>query len=87
MIKIENRIVNKADVRCISSNVWNEKCEEETDKYLEEGLWVCFVADCIGHTRAQIFENNGVDYITNKYGEYWLQAAESELGTRHYRLR
>ena len=87
MIEFTDKKINENDVRCISGNVWNEACEKETDKYLEGGLWVCFCASCIGHTRAQMFENAGVNYICDKYGEFWLERADAELGTRHYRLK
>ena len=58
-LTFESRPINKTDRRCVSSNDFGKQCEQQTDEYIEQGLWVTFCADCIGHTRAMMFENAG----------------------------
>ena len=87
MIERTEKTVNPKDVVCVSSNYFSESCENMTDKALEDGLWVMFCADCIGHTRAKIFECSGEKYIADKYGEYWLEAAKNDWGHTCFRLR
>ena len=87
MIERVEKKVNEKDVVCISSNYFDEECERETSKALEDGLWVMFCASCIGHTRALIFENSGEHYIANKFGEYWIEAAKNNWGHTCFRLR
>lgn len=86
MIAIE-RNINSKDTRCVSSNYFSEKCERQTDEWIEQGLWVCFCADCIGHTRAAMFEREGERYLVEKYGEENLQAVKDEYGERYFRLK
>ena len=86
MIYTERKI-NSNDTRCVSSNQFNEKCKRQADEWMEQGFWVGFCADCIGHTRAAMFENDGERYLVEKYGEYNLQAVKTEYGMRYYRLR
>ena len=86
MIERVDKKVNPKDVVCISSNYFDEKCKSETDKAIEEGLWVCFAANCIGHTRAIIFENAGEGYLADTYGEYWIEAVKG-AHTTYFRLK
>lgn len=77
--------VPKEERRCVSSNYFSDKCKEQTDEWIKQGLWVTFCADCIGHTRAQMFENDGERYLQDKYGDA-IQKVRSEYGARYYRL-
>ena len=86
-LTFESRPINKNDTRCVSSNYFGDKCKKQTDEYIEDGLWVTFCADCIGHTRARMFENEGERYLVEKYGESNLQAVCNDYGSKYYRLR
>lgn len=84
---IEKRKIDRNDVRVVSSNYWDPECERETVRHIEEGLWVCFIADCIGHTRAVMFENDGERFLVKKYGDCLQVAEDEDLGSVCYRLR
>lgn len=87
-LTVETRSIRDGDYKTVSSNYFSKECEQETDKWLEQGFWVGFIANCIGHTRAAMFENDGERYVRNKYGDGNIQAAhETEYGTVYYRLR
>ena len=88
-MKSEIRPIDETMVRCISSNYFSVKCEEETVKALEQGKWVTFCASCIGHTRAAIFESAGERFVLERYGETNIQKVypNNGYGSAYFRLR
>lgn len=84
---LEKRKITEADCRSISSNYLTEDCKKQAIKEIEKGYWVCFIPNCIGHTRAEMFERDGEAFLVDTYGEGNLQAAKDNYGTIHYRLR
>jgi hypothetical protein len=64
---------NKATV---SLNYFGAECKRWTDEAIEAGCMVAFIADCIGHTRAEMFESAGERYLYEKYGRANVEAVK-----------
>lgn len=81
------RKIDRQDARYVATNFFDEKHEREVDRLLEQGYWVFFIANCIGHTRAAMLEEQFERYIEGKYGDV-VQAATDECGLHvYYRLK
>ena len=72
---MEELKIERSKTKCISGNYFSENCKQEALKAIEQGYWVYFSADCIGHTRAEMFERDGREFLIEKYGEENLQIA------------
>lgn len=81
--------IDEKNVKCISSNWFSPKCEQETKEALEKGMWVWFGASCIGHTRAAMFERAGERFVNDTFGEANIQKAIPNNGyiSAYYRLK
>ncbi len=75
---------DKANSVCVSSNYFGDREEAKTDEALAAGKWVCFCADCIGHTRAAMFESNGERYVMKNHPDALVHV--SDYGTRYFHV-
>lgn len=60
------------DTQCKSVytlNTWTDDKMKEAMDLLEQGFYVSFCSTCIGHTMAEIVENDGIKRIQAIYGE------------------
>lgn len=73
---------DKANSVCVSSNYFGDREKAKTDEALAAGKWVSFCADCIGHTRAAMFENNGEQYVKTKHPD--AVVFKDDYGVRHF---
>lgn len=78
--------IEKEERKCVSSNYFSEQCKQKTDEWLKQGYWVCFCCDCIGHTRAAMFENAGEQYVRDTYGDSNVLISKSG-GLRYFKLK
>jgi hypothetical protein len=75
------------NTQCVGSNYFGDREKAKADELLAAGYWVCFVANCIGHTRAAMYERDGERYVRGKYGDDAIDTHRSEYGTWYFRLR
>lgn len=72
------------NTQCVGSNRFGDREEAKTDELLAAGYWVCFCADCIGHTRAAMFERDGERYVMKKHPDALIHV--SDYGTRYFHV-
>lgn len=70
----------------IASNYLDDESKAKAREALESGKTIHFCATCIGHTRAQILEAGGANYIKSLYGKDRVEEIYED-GYFYYRLK
>lgn len=67
-------------------NTWTDELKQQARDYLEQGYWVSFGAYCIGHTRAEITEHDGLEWAKEEFAGILEIARRKGYGEIYCRL-
>lgn len=82
-IKMEDSMVKSVH----TLNTWGEEEKAEIASLLEKGYWVHLGSTAIGHTRAWMTEQDGLDWVRSEYGDRLEEAEREGYGWTYCRLR
>ena len=75
---METRQINDNDIkRFYVLNTWDDETKQKIRDALETGVWVHLGSTAIGHTRAEITEWEGLNWLKNEFGDV-LQVVQRE---------
>jgi hypothetical protein len=79
-----NKIPSKEVKYFFVLNTWDDNTKEEIRKALNENQWVHLGSSCIGHTRAEMVEQAGGEWLHSEFPN--IKQGVDDCGWKCYRL-
>ena len=85
---MEPRKINSKDIKSFYVlNTWDDETKKKVRAALETGAWVQLGSSALGHTRAWMTEQDGLNWVKAEYGETLQFAVDALFGRECFRLR
>ena len=84
---MDRRTLNENECKMMFTlNTWTDLHMTDAKNWLEQGFYVCLASSAMGHTMAEMVENEGIKRIKEIYGERVEVVIHDGWGDRYCHL-